>query len=34
MSEPVPPADKTELLANIQAGYDRLEALLATLSEE
>jgi hypothetical protein len=34
MSEPVTPADKAELLANIQAGYDQLEALLATLSEE
>ena len=34
MSEPVKPADKAELLANIQAGYDQLEALLASLSEE
>lgn len=34
MSEPVKPADKADLLANIQAGYDQLEALLATLSEE
>jgi hypothetical protein len=34
MSEPVRPADKAELLANIQAGYDQLEALLASLSEE
>ncbi len=33
MSEPVRPADKAELLANIQAGYDQLEALLASLSE-
>ena len=34
MSEPVRPADKAALLANIQAGYDQLEALLASLSEE
>jgi hypothetical protein len=34
MSEPVRPADKAELLANIQAGYDQLEALLASLREE
>ena len=34
MSEPVRPADKAALLANIQAGYDQLEALLAPLSEE
>jgi hypothetical protein len=34
MSEPRRPADKVELLATIQAGYDQLEALLATLSEE
>ena len=34
MSEPVKPADKAALLANIQAGYDQLEALLASLSEE
>ena len=34
MSEPVRPVDKAALLANIQAGYDQLEALLASLSEE
>jgi hypothetical protein len=34
MSEPNRPADKAELLANMQAGYDQLEALLATLTEE
>ena len=34
MSKPVRPADKAELLANIQAGYNQLEALLASLSEE
>lgn len=34
MSEPMKPADKTELLANIQAEYDQLEALLASLREE
>ena len=34
MSEPERPADKAELLANIQAAYDQLEALLASLSEE
>jgi hypothetical protein len=34
MSEPRRPADKAELLANIQAGYDQLEALLATLTEQ
>jgi hypothetical protein len=34
MSKPVRPADKAELLANIQAGYDQLEALLASVSEE
>src|SRR5215813_12604694 len=34
MSEPVRPADKAELLANIQAGYEQLEAVLASLSEE
>ncbi len=34
MSEPVKPADKAELLANIQAGYDQLETLLASLNEE
>jgi hypothetical protein len=34
MSEPVRPADKAELLAMIQAGYDQFEALLASLSEE
>ena len=34
MSEPIKPTDKAALLANIQAGYDQLEALLATLSEE
>jgi hypothetical protein len=34
VSEPVRPADKAELLANIQAGYDQMEALLASLSEE
>lgn len=34
MSEPVRPADKAELLANIQAAYDQLQALLASLSEE
>jgi hypothetical protein len=34
MSEPKRPADKAELLANIQSGYDRLEALLASLTEE
>ena len=34
MSEPTRPADKAELLATIQAGYDQLEALLAILSEE
>ncbi len=34
MPEPVKPAGKAELLANIRAGYDQLEALLATLSEE
>lgn len=34
MSEPTRPADKAELLAIIQAGYDQFEALLASLSEE
>lgn len=34
MSEPIRPADKAALLANIQAGYAQLEALLASLSEE
>jgi hypothetical protein len=34
MSEPVKPADKAALLANIQAGYEQLEALLASLSAE
>ena len=34
MSEPNRPADKAELLANIEAGYDQLEALLSTLSAE
>jgi hypothetical protein len=34
MSEPVRPANKAELLANIRAGYDQLVALLATLTEE
>jgi hypothetical protein len=34
MSEPVRPADKAELLANIQSGYDQLETLLASLTEE
>jgi hypothetical protein len=34
MSEPVRPADKAELLDNIQTGYDQIEALLSSLSEE
>ena len=34
MSEPTRPADKAALLAMIQAGYDQLEALLATLTAE
>ncbi len=34
MSEPVRPADKAELLANIQAGYEELEAVLASLRAE
>jgi len=34
MSEPRRPADKAELLASIEAGYDQLEALLAPLTEE
>jgi hypothetical protein len=34
MSDPVRPADKAELLAIIQAGYDQFEALLASLNEE
>jgi hypothetical protein len=34
MSEPVRPADKAELLAIIQAGYDQFEVLIASLSEE
>src|SRR5579863_2571499 len=34
MPEPTRPADKAELLAMIQAEYDRFEALLASLSEE
>jgi hypothetical protein len=34
MSEPVKPADKAELLTNIQSGYEQLEGLLAHLNEE
>lgn len=34
MPEPVRPADKAELLAIIQAGYDQFETLLASLTEE
>ena len=34
MSGPVRPADKAELLAIIQAGYDQFEALLASLHVE
>ena len=34
MSEPIRPSDKATLLANIQAGYDQLETLLASLDEE
>lgn len=34
MSEPTRPADKAELIAMIQAGYDQFETLLASLSEE
>ncbi len=34
MSEPIRPSDKATLLANIQAGYDQLETLLASLDED
>ncbi len=34
MSEPIKPADKAALLANIQVGYDQFETLLASLHEE
>ena len=34
MSDPTRPADKAALLAMIQAGYEQLEVLLATLSPE
>lgn len=34
MSEPTRPADKAELLAIIQTGYDQFEALLASLPAE
>ena len=34
MAEPTRPADKAELLAMIQTGYEQLDALLATLRAE